>query len=107
MVSVTRFAVGRYDVTRAEWAYFAHFTHRPSVAGCQWTGKIGPTAEKTASWEDLGFVQTNLDPVVCVTWNDARNYAAWLSRRTGKHYRLLSEAEWEYAARAGTTTPYF
>lgn len=106
-VTVKAFWAGKYDVTRSEWAYFARNTKRPTAVGCQWTGKSGPEGEKTASWVDLGFAQTSRDPVVCVTWQDAKDYARWLSRRTGKAYRLLSESEWEYAARAGTATPYF
>src|SRR4051794_22171828 len=106
-VTVRSFLAGKYDVTRSEWAYFVRSTSRPTVKGCQWTGKVGPDGVKSASWDDLGFEQTDRDPVVCVTWQDAKDYAKWLTRKTGKRYRLLSEAEWEYAARAGTTTPYF
>jgi formylglycine-generating enzyme required for sulfatase activity len=106
-VHVPAVAVGRFDVTRDEWAAFVSATGRSTESGCAFTGRPGPLLDPKGSWSSLGFKQTGRDPVVCVTWRDASDYAAWLSKRTGKHYRLLSEAEWEYAARAGTNTPYY
>jgi len=54
-----------------------------------------------------GFAQDDRHPVVCVNWDDAKAYATWLSRKTGRTHRLLSEAEREYVTRADTTTPFW
>ena len=81
------FGVGKFEVTFTEW--------QACVAGkgCSRTP------------DDSRWGRANR-PVISVSWDDAKQYVAWLSRKTGKTYRLLSEAEWEYAARAGSTTRY-
>ncbi len=86
-VSVARFAMGKYEVTFAEYDKFAEATGR-------------------AKPNDQGWGRGNR-PVINVSWDDATAYAAWLTQQTGRQYRLPSEAEWEYAARAGTTTKYW
>lgn len=99
------FALGKSHVTRGEYARFAQATGRGALGSCRvWTGaKFEPHPGR--SWRDPGFLQSDRDPAVCVSWDDAKAYAAWLAKLTGKAYRLPTEAEWEYAARAGTTAP--
>ena len=100
------FAVGVYEVTRGEFGRFVSSTGRSMGDGC-WTYEDGEWAERSGrSWRSPGFSQTDLHPAVCVSWDDARAYVAWLSRETGEAYRLLSESEREYVARAGTRTRY-
>ena len=103
------FAAGKYAVTRGEFAAFVEETGYRTKGGCfTWSGtewKWKMQADK--SWRAPGFTQVDRHPVVCVTWTDAKTYAEWLSRKTGKAYRLLSESEREYVTRAGTTTPFW
>ncbi len=96
-------AVGKFEVTRGQYAAFAKETAREHKPGCYSTRGGRYHKDPKATWQSPGFEQKDDEPVVCVSWDDTQAYLAWLSNKTGKAYRLLNESEWEYVARAGST----
>jgi len=102
-VQIASFALGKTHVTRGQFAAFVNETGYAAKSNCYPLVRHEPVA----SWRNPGFDQDDNHPVVCISWKDASAYTRWLSARTGRSYRLPTEAEWEYAARAGTRTSRF
>ena len=114
-VQISReFRLGRTEVTKGQFAAFVRDTGYRTEAEKDGKGGYGFDPETGTfeqdpeyTWQNPGFPQTDDHPVVNVSWNDAQEFLKWLSQKDGRRYRLPTEAEWEYACRAGSTTRYW
>ncbi len=107
-VCVDGMYLGRYEVTVGEWRIFIKATGYKTDAekddkGCYVLKDNKWDDQKGYYWDNVGFPQTDRQPVACVSYNDTVQFANWLKEESSKTYRLPTEAEWEYAARGGTT----
>jgi formylglycine-generating enzyme required for sulfatase activity len=103
------YAIGRTEVTRGQYRVFVEATRRPDPSSCGVHEPKGDTwgPQPDYNWRKPGFAQDDNHPAICIGWDDANAYAAWLAKTTGKPYRLPTDSEWEYAARGGSTTAWY
>ncbi len=112
----TSFAMAKTEVTLKQYrALMEASIHKSNISfykgeplvGCNYFDGTSYGYVSKHNWENLGFPQHETDPVVCISWSDANAYAKWLTKKTGRKYRVPSTVEFEYASRAGSSSPWF
>ena len=112
--TIKPFQMSKYEVTKAEFAAFINATGFQTDAeknsaenkGCLVYSNSDWNWQSGTHWRDHAFKQEDREPVVCISWSDAKTYIKWLNKESGESYRLPTESEWEYAARAGSNTNF-
>jgi len=108
-VKLDAFKIGKYEVTVKEFRQFVEATgyQMPDTCNHQPTEGWFDQGATPGSWSDNELTSSDFQPVVCINWKIADDYANWLAKVTGKNYRLVSEAEWEYVAKGGQETKFY
>ena len=105
-IRIEGFWIQTTEVTRAAYSSFVSDQHHDTGNSC-WVHEDGWVEKAGLDWRNPGFEQDTSHPVTCVSWHDAQAFIAWLNQKSRHHFRLPTEAEWEYAARAGSDALYF